>query len=128
MITKKYKKNIFDVITCMEIIEHIKNKEKLIELCKTMIKKEGFLLISTLNKNLCSLFTNIIIAEKILKILPNNTHKYEDFISPSKLCCMLYKNNFKIIDIKGIQYNPTYEKINFIKNLNSNYIICAKKI
>ena len=95
----------YDVLTCLELIEHVPDPEKLIKDCIAITKKESDLFFSTLNRNLVSYLVSIIGAEYIFNILPRGTHDYKSFIKPSEFCNILRKYSLEIKNIKGINYN-----------------------
>ena len=93
----------YDVLTCLELIEHVPDPEKLIKDCIAITKKESDLFFSTLNRNLVSYLVSIIGAEYIFNILPRGTHDYKSFIKPSEFCNILRKYSLEIKNIKGIR-------------------------
>ncbi len=119
----------FDVLTCLELIEHVPNPEKLIEDCVKITNSNSDLFFSTLNRNLLSYLVSIIGAEYIFNILPRGTHDYKNFIKPSEFCNILRKNSLKIINIRGISYNSLNKKFYESSKPTINYIIhCKKKL
>ncbi len=124
---KKNKKK-FDIILCMELIEHINNPEKLINSCNKMIKKKGKIFISSINKIIKSYIYIILVGEFISKIIPKGTHNYNKFISPYNLNKILNKNGLNIKEIKGIKYNPIFNYSFITDNISTNYITYIKKI
>jgi 2-polyprenyl-6-hydroxyphenyl methylase/3-demethylubiquinone-9 3-methyltransferase len=116
----------FDIITCLELLEHVPDPESLIHACRTLLKPEGDLFISTINRNPKSYLMAIVGAEYLLKILPKNTHHYEKFIQPSELEAALRKANFKMQDIAGLHYNPFTHQAKLTQDVSVNYIVHAK--
>ena len=112
---EKIKKK-FDVIIIFEVLEHLNNWEKFLKKIKLNLKKNGILLISTINRNLISKFLTIDIAENYLKWIPVNTHNYHKFIKPEELKIFLSNENFNSIKFKGLVYDP----FNFNWKLTSN--------
>ena len=111
----------------MEVIEHVSNINMFIKLCNYFLKKNGDLIISTLNKSICVYIYMILLGEYITNFIPKKTHSYKYFIRPNKLNRILKKYNFNIKNIHGIKYN-SFLKHSFISNnLNNNYILHAKK-
>ena len=117
----------YDVLTCLELIEHVPDPEKLIKDCITITKKESDLFFSTLNRNLVSYLVSIVGAEYIFNILPRGTHDYKSFIKPSEFCNILRKYSLQIKNIKGLSYNVFNKKFYESSNLKINYIIHCKK-
>ena len=123
---KKSKKK-YDVLTCMELVEHVPDPEKLIKDCVKITNRKADLFFSTLNRNLISYIIAIIGAEYILSILPKGTHKYEKFIKPSEFSKILRSNDLSIEDISGISFNLLANKFFESNNTDINYIIHCKK-
>ena len=114
-------KSKFDVIVIFEVLEHLSNWKSFIKKIKLNLKPNGVLIISTINKNLISKFLTIDLAENFLKWIPLNTHTYHKFITPDDLEIFLYKNNFRNISFKGLNYNPLKKKWSLTSNTNVNY-------
>jgi len=126
--TNKIYKEKFDVLICMEVIEHIYNINSVINTCNFFLKSHGDLFISTLNKSIYTYLYMILFGEYLTNSIPKKTHFYNNFIKPKELNKILKNNNFYIKSIKGIKYNP-FLNYSFISNdVNNNYIIHAKKI
>ena len=123
---KKSKKK-YDVLTCMELVEHVPDPEKLIKDCFKITNRKADLFFSTLNRNIISYIIAIIGAEYILSILPKGTHKYEKFIKPSEFSKILRSNDLIVKDIKGISFNLLTNKFFESNNTDINYIIHCKK-
>jgi len=117
----------YDVLTCMELVEHVPDPEKLIKDCVKITNRKADLFFSTLNRNLISYIIAIIGAEYILSILPKGTHKYEKFIKPSEFSKVLRSNDLIVEDIKGISFNLLTNKFFESNNTDINYILHCKK-
>lgn len=100
----------FDVITCMEMLEHVPEPESIIKACANMLKPGGDLFLSTINRTPVAYMTAILGAEYILKLLPGGTHHYSKFIRPSELATWCQTHNFNILDISGMTYIPVLRK------------------
>ncbi|WP_426370382.1 bifunctional 2-polyprenyl-6-hydroxyphenol methylase/3-demethylubiquinol 3-O-methyltransferase UbiG [Pseudocolwellia sp. HL-MZ7] len=118
----------FDVVTCMEMLEHVPDPASIIAACANMVKPNGFVFFSTLNKSIMSYLMAIVAAEKVLKIVPDGTHEHKSFIRPSTLIAWAEDNNLKCIDTAGIHYNPITENHKLTSNLDVNYILCFQKV
>jgi 2-polyprenyl-6-hydroxyphenyl methylase/3-demethylubiquinone-9 3-methyltransferase len=118
----------FDVISCMEMLEHVPDPESIIASIAKIIKKDGYFFASTLNRNLKSYLLSIVAAEHILKIVPKGTHEYAKFIKPYELIKVAEKYGFKALEITGIHYNPLNDSFKLGKNVDINYIIAFKKV
>ena len=123
----KKSKEKYDVLTCMELVEHVPDPEKLIKDCVKITNRKADLFFSTLNRNLISYIIAIIGAEYILSILPKGTHKYEKFIKPSEFSKILRSNDLIVEDIKGISFNLLTNKFFESNNTDINYIKQRKK-
>ena len=119
--------NHFDVLTCMELLEHVTDFHSTVQACGDLTKPGGNLFFSTVNRNPISFLKLIVGAEEILKILPRGTHEYQKFIKPSELANALRIANLKLLDISGISYNPFTRKTRIDKNVSANYIVHARK-
>lgn len=118
----------FDIVTCMEMLEHVPDPASIIAACASMVKPNGYVFFSTLNKTIMSYLLAIVAAEKVLKIVPDGTHDHKSFIRPSTLISWAEDNNLKCIDTAGIHYNPLTENHKLTSKLDVNYILCFQKI
>ncbi len=116
-------KKKFDVIFLFEFLEHLEEQDKyqLFENLTKNLNKNAYIFISTLNKNLLSKYLAIDIAEKLLKLLPEKTHDFNLFLSPSKLQSISQKYNLNLMDIEGMQYNPIFKSFKLSKFDYVNY-------
>ena len=117
----------YDVLTCMELVEHVPDPKKLIKDCVNVTNKNADLFFSTLNRNFISYMVSIIGAEYLLNILPKGTHDFSTFIKPSEFSKLLRNNGLNVIDIKGISYNILSKKFYESNNPTINYILHCKK-
>lgn len=119
----KNNKNKFDVITCLEMLEHVPNPASIIMAFSSLLKPNGKIFFSTINRNPKSFLFAIIGAEYILKLLPKGTHSYEKFITPAELMswCEMERLNFN--DIVGMTYNPLLKKYSLGKDVSVNYLV-----
>ena len=125
-LSKEYQ-NHFDVLTCMELLEHVTDFHSTVQACGDLTKPGGNLFFSTINRNPISFIKLIVGAEEILKILPRGTHEYQKFIKPSELALAPRKANLELLDLSGISYNPFTRKTQIDKNVSANYIVHARK-
>jgi len=115
-------KNEFDVILNMEVVEHVSDVDLFISNCSKLIKQNGIMFVSTINKNLKSYIFAILGAEYILRWLPIGTHDWDKFLSPENLENIAKKNNFLIDETVGIEYNLLLNNWKRNKNSSVNYI------
>ncbi|MDC0466363.1 bifunctional 2-polyprenyl-6-hydroxyphenol methylase/3-demethylubiquinol 3-O-methyltransferase UbiG [Gammaproteobacteria bacterium] len=117
----------FDIVTCLEVLEHVPNPELLVRTCINLLKSEGDLFLSTINKNPRSWITAIVGAEYIFNILPKGTHEFNKFIKPSSLGSFIRRGSAELIESKGMFYNPITHKAHLNNDLGVNYLMYAKK-
>ena len=121
-------KERFDVVTCLEAIEHVPDPNQLVKTCSNLCKKDGDIFFSTINRNPKSFLFAIVGAEYILNLLPKGTHEYVKFIKPSELTTMMENNGLVVKELTGMSYNPLTKNYWLGKNVDVNYLIHAKKI
>lgn len=119
---------VFDVVTCMEMLEHVPDPASIVQSCSKMVKPGGLVFFSTLNKTIKSYLLAIVAAEKLFKLVPDGTHDHKHFIKPSALIGWAESFDLKCIDATGIHYNPITENHKLAPNLDVNYILCFKKV
>jgi len=117
----------FDVITCMEMLEHVPDPASIIAACASLLKPGGRLFLSTLNRTPAAFALAIAGAEYALKLLPRGTHHYAQFIRPSELARSLRASGFELEDLRGLAYNPFSRRARLISNTAVNYLACAYK-
>lgn len=118
----------FDVITCMEMLEHVPEPESIIKACAKLLKPGGHLFLSTINRNPKSYAAMILAAEYVLKMVPKGTHNYEKFIRPSELGAMTRACGFILHDITGLNYNPIFKHYSLSSSdLDVNYFMHLTK-
>ena len=121
-------KKKFDVLLLLEVIEHLDNWQKIIKKIDKLIKPNGLIIISSINRNFLSKIFALFIAEKILGWIPIGTHNYNNLIKPKELINVLKINNYKIKNISGMNYNPLTRNWNLSNtNTNINYFCSAQK-
>lgn len=118
----------FDIILNMEVIEHVDNPNYFIEICSNLLKKEGLIFCSTINKNLKSYLFAILGAEYIMQWLPKGTHSWNKFIKPDQLKEYFSSSGLTVKDTKGFVFNPLAWRWELSKtDFTVNYAICATK-
>jgi 2-polyprenyl-6-hydroxyphenyl methylase/3-demethylubiquinone-9 3-methyltransferase len=122
----KYKAT-FDVITCMEMLEHVPEPSAIVSLCAKLLKPGGTLFMSTINRNIKAYLFAVIGAEYILKLLPRGTHDYEKFIKPSELIAWCRDADLTIATLKGMNYNPITDVYKLGDDVSVNYLVEVTK-
>jgi len=117
----------YDVILCLEIIEHVSDVYLFIKSCEKILKKNGIIFFATLNRTIKSFVYAIIGAEYILNWLPKGTHNWNKFVKPSELTSICNKLNLKLIDKAGFAYSILNRSWFEGNMLDINYIIVFKK-
>ncbi len=117
----------FDVVSCLEVIEHVPDPGQLIKACSDLLKPDGQMFLSTLNRNPRSFITAIVGAEYIFNILPKGTHEWAKFIKPSELERFMRDAGVKLIESKGMFYNPIFHTANLNNDLGVNYMMHGSK-
>jgi 2-polyprenyl-6-hydroxyphenyl methylase / 3-demethylubiquinone-9 3-methyltransferase len=119
----------FDVVTCMEMLEHVPDPESTMRACAQMLKPGGQVFFSTLNRNPKSFLFAIIGAEYVLNLLPKGTHDYEKFIKPSELINAARRCGLELTDMSGLTYNPITQVYALkASDVSVNYMIACRKI
>lgn len=117
----------FDVVCCMELIEHVPDPGALVDDLAAMLKPGGRLFLSTVNRNPVSFAAAIIGAEYVARLLPRGTHDYRQFVKPSELATALRHAGLTLDEISGIAYNPLNRKAWLTRHVAVNYLVCASK-
>jgi 2-polyprenyl-6-hydroxyphenyl methylase/3-demethylubiquinone-9 3-methyltransferase len=117
----------FDVVTCMEMLEHVPDPAAVIEACARLVKPGGTVFFSTINRNPKSYLFAVIGAEYILNMLPRGTHEYEKFIKPSELGQWSRSAGLTTTDIKGMSYNPLTKRYWLGNDVSVNYLMRTVK-
>ena len=117
----------YDVVTCLEVIEHVPDPQSLVTACSNLLKPGGSLFLSTINRNPRSWITAIVGAEYIFNILPKGTHEFSKFIKPSELASYMRTAGINLSETKGMFYNPLTHKANLNNDLGVNYLMYGKK-
>jgi len=115
----------YDVITCLEMLEHVPDPASVIAACRKLLKADGDLFLATINRNPKSYVLAIIGAEYVLGLLPRGTHRYEKLIKPSELAAWLRHADFRIKDITGMTYNPITDSYKLSSDTDVNYLVHA---
>jgi len=117
----------FDIVTCMEMLEHVPEPSSIIKSCSKLAKPQGKVFFSTINRNPKSYFFAIVGAEYVLNLLPKGTHNYEKFIRPSEIDRWARRNNLSINSMIGMTYNPITKSYKLEKDVSVNYLTHYQK-
>lgn len=115
----------YDIVTCLEMLEHVPDPASVIKACATLVKPGGHVFFSTLNRNPKSYLFAIVGAEYLLKILPKNTHDYSKFIRPSELGAWARQAGLNPQNMKGIHYHPFNQTFSLNDDISVNYLFHA---
>jgi len=118
----------FDVVTCMEMLEHVPDPSSVVKACATLVKPGGWVFFSTLNRNPKSFLFAIIGAEYVLNLLPKGTHEFAKFIKPSELAAYCRVSELQLQATKGLQYNPLTRRYWLDANTSVNYMIATQRV
>ena len=117
----------YDVVTCMEMLEHVPDPSAIVQACATLVKPGGRLFFSTLNRNPKSYLFAIIGAEYMLRLLPRGTHDYAKFIKPAELSQFARNANIEVQALKGMTYNPLTKIYSLNHDTDVNYLMACSK-
>ncbi len=120
------KPHTFDVITCMEMLEHVPEPASIVRACAALVKPGGHVFFSTINRNLKAYLLAVIGAEYVLNLLPRGTHEYAKLIKPSELSAFCRDAKLTPVSVIGMSYNPLSRVYALTKDTDVNYILCAR--
>lgn len=117
----------YDVVTCMEMLEHVPDPASVVQACATLAKPGGWLFFSTINRNPKSYLFAIVGAEYVLKLLPKGTHEYAKFIRPSELASACRAAGLSLVGNRGLEYNPITRRYWLSGDTSVNYMFACRK-
>jgi len=117
----------YDVVTCMEMLEHVPEPSAIVAACATLVKPGGWVFFSTLNRNVKSYLFAVIGAEYVARMLPKGTHDYARFIRPSELASSARDAGLHPADIKGITYGPLTRRFQLSNDTSINYLFACRR-
>lgn len=117
----------YDIVTCMEMLEHVPDPTSIVKACAKLVKPGGHVFFSTLNRNLKSYLFAVIGAEYLLQLLPKGTHDYAKFITPAELSQAIRNADLQIDGIKGLSYNPLTKIYSLNQDTSVNYMVACTR-
>jgi len=117
----------FDVVTCMEMLEHVPDPSSIVRACASLAKPGGWVFFSTISRNPKAFLFAILGAEYLLKLLPKGTHEYSRFLRPSELTRFVRDAGLDPIEMKGLEYNPLTQRYWISSNTSVNYMLACRK-
>ena len=117
----------FDVVTCMEMLEHVPEPALVVRACATLVRPGGWVFFSTLNRNPKSFLFAIVGAEYVLRLLPRGTHEYARFIRPSELARWTRESGLTLEGSKGMEYNPLTRRYRLSGDTSVNYLFACRR-
>ena len=115
----------YDVITCLEMLEHVPEPASVIKAIQSLLKPDGVAFFSTINRHPMAFIQAIVGAEYVLRLLPKGTHSYRHFIKPSELDAALREAGLDVKHVQGMGYNPLTERFYLKNDVSVNYLMCA---
>ena len=120
--------NSFDVVTCMEMMEHVPDPAAIVKACSELVKPDGMVFFSTINRNPKSYLHLIVGAEYVLNVVPKGTHDWQKFITPAELARMCRQAGLDVIDTKGMTYNLLTRCYSLCDSTEVNYMIACRPV
>ncbi|WP_018985410.1 bifunctional 2-polyprenyl-6-hydroxyphenol methylase/3-demethylubiquinol 3-O-methyltransferase UbiG [Methylophilus methylotrophus] len=121
------KPQTFDVVTCMEMLEHVPDPASVVRACAALVKPGGHVFFSTLNRNAKAYLMAVVGAEYVLNLLPRGTHDYSKFIKPSELAAWMRQAGLELQHQTGVTYNPLNKQYSLTTDTSVNYMLHAIK-
>lgn len=117
----------FDVVTCMEMLEHVPNPASVVRACSALVKPSGWVFFSTINRNAKAFLFAILGAEYMLRMLPRGTHEYAKMIRPNELAASCRSAGLDILHTKGLEYNPLTQRYWLSADTSVNYLFATQR-
>ena len=117
----------FDVVTCMEMLEHVPDPASVVQACATLVKPGGWVFFSTINRSAKAFLYAIVGAEYLLKMLPQGTHEYAKMIRPSELAAYCRRAGLDLQQTRGLEYNPLTQRYSLSADTGVNYMFAAQR-
>ena len=117
----------FDVVTCMEMLEHVPEPASIVRACAALVRPGGWVFFSTINRNPKAFVFAIVGAEHVLQLLPKGTHEYAKFIRPSELAQWCRNTGLDLVDTRGMAYSPLTQRYGLSTDTSVNYLLACKR-
>ena len=117
----------YDIVTCMEMLEHVPDPAAIVQACATMVKPGGWVFFSTINRNPKSFLMAIVGAEYVLRMLPRGTHQWQSFVRPSELAEAARAASLEPLRLAGMSYNPITERYALNQDTSVNYLMATRR-
>jgi 2-polyprenyl-6-hydroxyphenyl methylase/3-demethylubiquinone-9 3-methyltransferase len=117
----------FDIVTCLEMLEHVPDPGAVIAACAQLIREDGHIILSTINRNPKAYLFAVVGAEYLLRMLPRGTHDYSKFIRPSEIAAWARDCGLQLTDLTGMSYNPLTQEYHLGSDVSVNYLACFRK-
>jgi len=117
----------YDVVTCMEMLEHVPDPGSIVAACGRLVKPGGWAFFSTINRNAKAFVFAIVGAEHVLKLLPRGTHEYAKFLRPSELAAWCRGASLEPVSTRGLEYNPLSRRYRLSADTSVNYLVACRK-
>lgn len=118
----------YDVVTCLEMLEHVPDPQSVVRACADLVRPDGWVFFSTLNRNPKSYLFAVIGAEYVLNLLPRGTHDYARFIRPAELAQFCRAAGLEVVDVIGMSYNPLSKNYALGADTDVNYMVACRRI
>lgn len=117
----------FDIVTCMEMLEHVPDPASVVRACATLVRPGGWVFFSTIHRNPKAFLFAIVGAEYLLKLLPRGTHEYARFIRPSELAAFARAAGLEVMQERGLEYNPLTRRYRLSHDTSVNYLMATRR-
>ena len=117
----------YDIVTCMEMLEHVPDPASVVRACSRLVRPGGWVFFSTINRNPKSFLFAIVGAEHILRLLPKGTHEYAKFIRPSELGAFCREAGLALMHTRGMEFNPLTERFRLSDDTSVNYLLACRR-
>lgn len=118
----------FDIVTCMEMLEHVPDPASVVNACAQLVRPDGWVFFSTIHRNAKAFATAIVAAEYLLRMLPRGTHEYARMIKPSELATYCRNAGLTVVDLTGMGYHPVTQRYFLQQDTSVNYLLAARRL